>query len=217
LQTGVIADALPQYSDGALGNALSHRGLWKMCIEKNQPITILEDDAILRRDFVSKSQEIVSQLPADWDICFWGANADVPIYVYLFGGANIATLKLAKARLHTSVDEFQLQVEPSVPLKFKLGFGIVAYSISPRGAFNYLNGCFPLKTESYYFEDLKLTVSNRWLDAAMCKNHFQRNAYFAFPPIAWTENDKSNSDVLYIPAPHQKPVASPNLAEALDE
>ena len=33
------------YGDGALGNALSHLALWDLAIEKNQPLTVSEDDA----------------------------------------------------------------------------------------------------------------------------------------------------------------------------
>ena len=45
-------------SVGAYGCALSHLSLWKHAIEKNEPLTIAEDDAIFRDDFKIKSENV---------------------------------------------------------------------------------------------------------------------------------------------------------------
>ena len=42
------------YTDGAIGCALSHYQLWNLSIEKNEVLTIAEDDAIFRYDFIEK-------------------------------------------------------------------------------------------------------------------------------------------------------------------
>ena len=41
------------FTKSSLGSALSHRKLWEKCIELNEPIHIMEDDAIVHSEFNS--------------------------------------------------------------------------------------------------------------------------------------------------------------------
>ena len=71
LDRGLITKNL-NYRTGALGNALSHQGLWEKAIRINRPLTIFEDDAILHSNFIEKSNKLISELGDDWDLIVWG-------------------------------------------------------------------------------------------------------------------------------------------------
>ena len=54
---------------GEVGCFLSHWHIWCKCIEKNEPILVLEDDAILTDKFDIKE---ISELP--YDLCILGGR-----------------------------------------------------------------------------------------------------------------------------------------------
>lgn len=52
VERGIFTEGV-SYTDGAIGNALSHLRLWKQAIELGEPITVTEDDAIFHFQFES--------------------------------------------------------------------------------------------------------------------------------------------------------------------
>jgi glycosyl transferase family 25 len=52
-------------SKGEVGCFLSHKALWEKCVELNEPIIILEDDAILSPNFMSAASQVLSQKNID--------------------------------------------------------------------------------------------------------------------------------------------------------
>jgi glycosyl transferase family 25 len=51
LSKDIIEKNSINYSNSAIGCALSHLNLWNKCIELNKPIIIMEDDVIVNHDY----------------------------------------------------------------------------------------------------------------------------------------------------------------------
>ena len=75
---GILDAEHDQFTDGALGNALSHRGQWLDCIAEDRPRLILEDDACLRGD-IARQMLLVGRALAGADLLFLGYNMDAPL------------------------------------------------------------------------------------------------------------------------------------------
>lgn len=59
--------------EGQIGCAWSHAEVYKDVLEKNyQKVLILEDDAVIERDAVKQFPAIFKQLPADWELFYFG-------------------------------------------------------------------------------------------------------------------------------------------------
>jgi hypothetical protein len=82
-------------------------------------------------------------------------------------------------------------------------FGIVAYTVSVKGAQRLLDKCFPLRNEVITIPTLHRQMWNCGLDVVLNKIYPTLQAHVSVPPLVWTENDKTTSDIN--PAP-QKPV-----------
>ena len=82
-----------------------------------------------------------------------------------------------------------------LPLRLTTAFGLVCYSLSPKGAQVLLRKCFPLKNENIAIPGLGRKLTNFGLDTAMNKHYGSLKAYVSFPPLVWTENDKATSDI----------------------
>ena len=76
VERGIIAADLG-YTDGSLGNALSHLALWDLAIREDRPITICEDDAVFNHSFCVASDVVLRKLPPDWHLILWGWNFEL--------------------------------------------------------------------------------------------------------------------------------------------
>ena len=54
----VSASAVEYWTKGAIGSALSHIKAWRRCIEMNQEVLVVEDDAVLANDLKRKLEEL---------------------------------------------------------------------------------------------------------------------------------------------------------------
>ena len=111
---------------GEVGCFLSHYFLWEKCIEKNEPLLVLEDDAILTERFDMKE---VSELPYDFVYLGWkemDTSKDindelvVPVYPYWTlaymirpEAARILVNDVAKRNI-IPVDEYLPTMMPSI-------------------------------------------------------------------------------------------------------
>jgi GR25 family glycosyltransferase involved in LPS biosynthesis len=191
----VIIESLTAYTPGALGNALSHKKLWEECVASNAVLTLAEDDAAFNRHFASKAQQVFAQLPEDWDIILWGWNFDSVLHVGILNGIREAVMYFDARPLGPRVPEFQAQDYPVQLLPLMNAFGIVSYSVSPAGARRLLAACFPLTNEPIPIPGLNRLLANISLDATMNRHYRTLKSFACFPPLVWTENDKSISDV----------------------
>ena len=61
-----------KWKKSVMGCALSHYEMWKQISKENKTVLILEDDALLIPDFVSKWNSIADSMPKDTDFVFLG-------------------------------------------------------------------------------------------------------------------------------------------------
>src|SRR5262245_53277422 len=69
LLPGGIATTALQYNAGALGRALSHLHLCELCAAGDEPLTVCEDDAVLRHDFARAAAPLLER---EFDLIQWG-------------------------------------------------------------------------------------------------------------------------------------------------
>ncbi|ANP44855.1 glycosyltransferase family 25 protein [Candidatus Viadribacter manganicus] len=190
-----------QFSAGALGNALSHHGLWLKVAAALEPAFICEDDACLRADFAVQAISALSQIPADWDIFFFGYNTNAIVAVEARDG--LKTLLQFDDSAKRTVDYFDAFARTPAPAPTPLlcfqAWGTLAYALSPQGAAKLLKLCFPLSgARDIFMFGQNRTLKPYTLDG-MINVALQRapvNAYCVFPPLAVSANDIASSDVV---------------------
>ena len=117
------------YSNGALGAALSHLNLWDKCIENNKPIIIMEDDVIVNYEYKKHLENVLSMLPEDFDILQLSYNFDSVLSFHntiyeqchsLFGKKKITKIDIENFRKD--------KIFPTIA-KLRHAFGIAAYIV----------------------------------------------------------------------------------------
>lgn len=185
------------FSDGALGNALSHRAQWQAVVAEGAPRLICEDDACLHGGLAYLLPDLIRVLDRA-DILFLGYNTNAPLTLTLpegmvmesyfgwqnevpdFHAAFAASARRAKPALHS----------------VRAVWGTVAYVVSPVGAQRLLRWCFPLSARRgrIRFAQERRHVRPRALDGminlALQGNHAQGVA--CLPPLALSPNDASD-------------------------
>lgn len=183
-----LFDKSLRYTAGAVGCAMSHLQMWERCIAAGAPMTILEDDAITRFDFDKVQQEVVSNLPADWDFVLWGWNFDSVLVPGEMEGLSPVLMLFDQEAMRANVDAFQAMNQGPKLLKLKHAFGIPAYSISPKGAKLLKERCFPLRELQFSVPLTRISVPNNGVDIPMNMAYPHLQAFVAFPPLVITEN-----------------------------
>lgn len=143
LDTKILKKGSINYSRGAIGCALSHLQLWEKCIELNKPIVIMEDDAIVSRDYNKHINNLMHNLaPKKWDIIQLNYNFDS---VLSYQNTNYETCHclFSKHKMtQTDITFVQSKINTTIA-KLQFCFGMSAYVIHPDGA-RKLKECFPL-------------------------------------------------------------------------
>jgi len=208
IDAGVLVEPLASYTPGALGAALSHKVLWDQCAAGEGVLTVAEDDAVLSRSFGTKAPEVLASLPSAWDIILWGWNFDSILHVGLFEGLKQLVMSSDGRPLGPAIAEFQQRRCDRLALRLFGAFGTACYSITPNGARRLRQACFPLRNERIMIPGLGRVLTNFGIDVVMNKYYPAINAYVCFPPLVWTENDKTISDVTPSAAPASGGVSS---------
>jgi len=183
------------YTPGAVGCALSHVNLWRRCIDENRPLTIIEDDAVLRRDFADLSAAIIGRLPAGWDLILWGWNFDSVLALNVMPGISEAVLVFSQDDLRKSMDLFQAGAAAPCVLPLDKCFGIPGYSMSPKGAAAFTAGCIPLANEPVFFPRIGMRPNNG-IDVAMNRLFPMTQSFVVLPPLVATPNINEESATL---------------------
>lgn len=195
---GIITADLA-YSDGALGNALSHLALWDLAVERNQSLTLCEDDAIFNAGFGPGAGSLLRALPPDWHIILWGWNFDSVLLFDMIPGASPCLAMFDQDRMRMGVDAFQSALLMPQAFRLSKAFGIVGYSVSPQGARVMKQRCLPLRNMEVFIPGLQRAVPNRALDVMLNDVYPRINAYVSFPPLIITRNFRSSSTVQPMP------------------
>ncbi|CAK9074213.1 unnamed protein product [Durusdinium trenchii] len=70
LHTYVVREL--EMSAGERGCALSHIRAWRRCVDKRQPLLVIEDDAVPTKDFTEVLKQALTSLPRDADVLYLG-------------------------------------------------------------------------------------------------------------------------------------------------
>jgi GR25 family glycosyltransferase involved in LPS biosynthesis len=196
-----VLDPTFQLSDGALGNALSNRGVWLDARHAAEPVFVCEDDACLRGDFVQQAKAAIDQAGADWDIIFFGYNTNATVAVEGNNGLKMLLRFDESAKREPGYfDSFTRLNAPSPALlRCYQVWGTLCYAISPKGADVVLKACFPLsaKTKILMFGQNRLLAPytlDGMINVALQRS--QVRAHCCFPPLAVSSNDVAGSDVV---------------------
>lgn len=188
-------DGTVSYTQGAIGNALSHLQLWERIGQGEFPVTICEDDAIFHGRFVEQSGRLLMQLKVDWDLVAWGWNFNAILFAELLPKLTRCLFELDQGVMRHNVLQYvQSEVNPNI---FKLlnAFGTVCYTISPSGARKFTEKILPIRRLDLFNPRLNRLLPNTALDVMM--NHFyaELDCFVAFPPLVLTLNDLVTSTV----------------------
>ena len=195
IEQGIVSSEL-QYSNGALGCALSHLFFWEAAVSQRETITVVEDDAVLHRRFAEHSHELTSRLPPTWDIVVWGWNFDSILMLDLLPGISPCVSMFDQAGLRQHVDAYQeLPFQPSA-FRLLRCFGTVGYTITPAGASKLKDLALPLATFEIPIPMISPKFPNTGIDVVMNRAYPQLEAFVSLPPLAVTRNEHATSTVL---------------------
>jgi GR25 family glycosyltransferase involved in LPS biosynthesis len=152
LQSQGVISANLTYNNGQPGCALSHIALWRAAVAENRAITVVEDDAILARNFAPARDEFVARLPAEWSIVLWGWNFDRSVWAEIPEGVANAVLQFDQDALRANLDAFRGSEVTHAPVRLRHAFGSMAYTVSPAGTKALLETCLPLARRFIHFE-----------------------------------------------------------------
>ncbi len=189
-----LIDANMTWPVGAIGNALSHRSIWKQCIAKQQPLIALEDDCII----APHAQETLAALLRhvdDWDIVLLGYNTNSAVDLKLSASIDFLGHFSAKHPDESAIATTLEEARSSRLFRLNNAFGMCGYVISPVGAARMLQACFPLRDETVLIPSLRRGVISTSLDGLANGFYRNLNAYACFPPLALSTNDLSQSTV----------------------
>ena len=181
------------YNAGAVGCAMSHLMLWQEAASTNKPITIVEDDAILRHDFHEQVDKAIASLPNDWDIVVWAWNFDSILSLNVMPDVSQAVMLFDQSRMRESIAAFQAMKSETSLSRLDKCFGTPCYTISAAGARKFMENCFPLENFELYFPVLNRLLPNNGIDISMNRIYSTTNSFCALPPLALTPNEHTTS------------------------
>lgn len=194
-RSGLLAPGLG-WTDGAVGNGLSHLRLWQEAVQINQPVTVAEDDVIFNRHFQEKAPALLAALPAGWEFVLWGWNFDVYVAFELVKGAGLCVSHLDQASLAQGLAEFQSQRFTPQPFRLIRAFGQPCYTVAPQGAAKLLAHCRPFRAETVALPEVRGSVAAQDVGVLAPGAYPSLQAYLSFPPLAASPNDPALSTVL---------------------
>lgn len=196
LRRGVDLEKLPHYSLATAGNQLSHAHQWRLASVENRNRHIAEDDAVFREDFETVAQDLLSTLPDNWDIVFWGHTFACPVSIEITPGGRSVMLATSSPRETDERATFKVpHYDPSLYRCYTC-YNSFAYSISPLGAEKILSKCMPMRDEHGVIAPTQNVVPIYGVDAKLSAIAGQLQAYYCFPPIAMHLHDPAQSDML---------------------
>lgn len=188
LTNGTITQSIHQrYTDGAIGVAMSHKKLWEICVGLNQPITVIEDDAYLNKNFLDIAERN-TKVNDGWDIIYWGCNLDQNIGIEMIPRITMSEIRTDSKLVCQHIDKFRDAEFPVTFYRCAFAIGLVCYSVSPKGAKHLLEHCFPVR-------DYDRPYLNFGIDHSVLEELPAINGYIVIPPLALTKNDVENSTV----------------------
>jgi GR25 family glycosyltransferase involved in LPS biosynthesis len=179
------------YSEGAIGCAMSHVRLWQQCADSGEACHILEDDAILRNDFITTSEYFLQAL-VDWDIVCWGWNLDWPLAFWPTAGLPVARLMVDPYVIKAAQKQFQSEIVPTRLYRLMYMAGTASYSLSPGGAEKLLQRCVPFGATSLVVPTdpgHSVEWTNGGLDVELSRHYGDMGAFVSVQPLCVSSNE----------------------------
>lgn len=192
----ITADA--DWTLGAIGNALSHRSLWKQAEQSGQPLIVLEDDAVVAPGLHDCLEQILPRLDlmtAPWDILLLGYNTDSAVDLQLSPGMSFRGHFSLKNPTPEQIQEVLGRPGDCAAHRLNNAFGTCGYVVSPAGARRLLNWCFPLRDEQFLVPSLKRMLVASSIDGLMNAIYPQLSAHCCVPPLVLSSNRPEQSTV----------------------
>ena len=155
--------------------------------------------------FEEEHQRLLNTLPETWDIVLWGCCSIAPLFYDLLPGFSSCVASLDIEGVRKNLAMFPEMCITGNLFKLYKAWGMVCYSISPKGAKKCLEFCFPirplpLKPKSFRSLRVKTQrwrypVFNSGIDCPMTALYPEIEAYVCFPPLVVTPDDKVISTV----------------------
>jgi GR25 family glycosyltransferase involved in LPS biosynthesis len=193
---GVDRESLPKYQCSTIGNQLTHMREWKRIAASQEAGTVAEDDAIFHRDFEGHARELLTLVPDDYDVIFWGWTQCCAVMFEIAPGCRWILGATSKEVMPGENHRFPKH--PYVPNLHRVShcYNSFAYTLSPRGARNLLEKCWPLKDETLPMTGTGTQVDIYGVDAKVSATIPFMQAYLCFPPIVYHPHDISDSDMV---------------------
>jgi GR25 family glycosyltransferase involved in LPS biosynthesis len=181
------------YTPGSLGCAMSHVALWKAAVERDQPVTVAEDDAIFSRHFERHMHLLMATVRPDWDFILWSASLRCYAWLDALPGGTGARLQFFAGEVMTRTQDFQeAETEPSL-LRARYLLGLVCYSVSPKGAHALLDWCLPVRPMVVDFTGFGLRLNNAGIDCIINGVMPSLKAYVCLPPLVISDERPEES------------------------
>lgn len=194
-----LIDSSLAYSDGAAGCAMSHIALWKKAAAENRNLTVCEDDAVFNAEFKARSEALLSQLGANFDLVLWGWNFDAILSYELLPGISPCFALFNQDEMRRNLPAFAaLSFAPSL-YRLRRAFGTLCYTLSPEGAKSLIEKCLPLRPLQVRFPVYTDPFPNSGIDLAMNQLYPQLRAFVSLPPLVLTPNERTASTVQLAP------------------
>ncbi|MEI6407396.1 MAG: glycosyltransferase family 25 protein [Actinomycetes bacterium] len=181
------------FAPNVIANAMSHIELWELAASSGDPVTVMENDAVLSTQFESESVRLIEANP-QFDIIQWGWNFDGFLDVYLLdktlGPTRIVTNQYS---IQGKTDIFKSFESDRNLIQLSSTWGTHCYTISPGGAEKLLALTLPLSNTAVHRSDLFQFYYPTTIDGVMNRFYPHLNAYVCVPPLSLVENNKTGS------------------------
>ena len=181
------------WNRGAIGSALSHRMMWRYCLQIDRPIIVLEDDVVLAPQWFDAVQELFQSLQPDLDLLLLGWNLDSVLQAQLVKG--LISTSLFEPSL-PSLEQLLGILSSDVPrraCRLHKALGLPGYLVTPVGAKKLLAGLPQLCAEPLKIGRGIPEIPSMTLDAQMNRLYPQMAAFVSYPPLVLAENDPLTS------------------------
>jgi GR25 family glycosyltransferase involved in LPS biosynthesis len=184
------------WPSGAIGCGLAHMKLWEKCIELDTPILILENDAKLVTNFDTHLEEIVSRLPEEWDVIYFGSNWDAFTFIDIFNEEyGTAKVEFNQFLLGVFFESTNFNFSEPTFYKVRVTYGTHCYLISPKGARELASRIPVLEDKLFAVPRTDLAINPNTLDGLMNEHYKDLNCYMTLPQMSFVKNDKSVSTI----------------------
>lgn len=180
---GFIAEPLSR-TDAALGRTCSHVALWYQALETSEPLTIVEDHAVLAATFPAAAQQVLDAL-TDWDLVVWGWDLDSVLWAQIPEGVSVCRVRFDRADMPGDhLETFRTGTGPHTAVRLQHCLGSFAYTVRPAGARALLEACLPITDRRVTVGADATTLANTTPDVDLNLVYPAVRAYACFPPLA---------------------------------